>query len=80
MITELAHQLGLTTVSEGVETREQFEALQGLGADHVQGFLIARPMPSAGLESWAMDRHDCPDGDVVAALLERGEPVGSSSA
>ncbi len=56
MIMELAHQLGLNTVSEGVETIEQLKALQALGADHIQGFFIARPMPLQGLQSWARDR------------------------
>ena len=32
----------LNTVSEGVETIDQLQALQALGADHIQGFLIAR--------------------------------------
>jgi len=54
MIMELAHQLGLKTVSEGVETTEQLQSLQALGADHIQGFLIARPMPPDRLSTWAL--------------------------
>ena len=54
MIMELAHQLGLNTVSEGVETAEQLQALRALGADHIQGYLIARPMPPEGLQTWAL--------------------------
>lgn len=56
MIMELAHQLGLKTVSEGVETAEQLQALQALGADHIQGYLIARPMPADGLQKWTEAR------------------------
>jgi len=52
MITELAHELGLSTVSEGVETDEQFSTLQDLGADQIQGYLIARPMPPNALRQW----------------------------
>ncbi len=52
MITELAHELGLSTVSEGVETDEQFITLQDLGADQIQGYLIARPMPPNALRQW----------------------------
>ncbi len=52
MITELAHHLGLVTVTEGVETDEQFRALQMLGTDHIQGYLIARPMPLEQLRTW----------------------------
>lgn len=53
MIMDLAHQLGLQTVSEGVETEQQLEILRGLGSDHVQGFLIAHPMPADQIPQWA---------------------------
>jgi len=47
VIVDMADALGLDTVAEGVETRAQAEALKGLGATQVQGFLYARPMPAA---------------------------------
>ena len=43
-VVELGKALGLTTVAEGVETAEQFAALQGPDCDHAQGFGLARPM------------------------------------
>lgn len=39
--------LDLLTVVEGVETREQSELLHTMGADCIQGFFFARPMPVA---------------------------------
>jgi diguanylate cyclase (GGDEF)-like protein len=45
-VVALAHQLGLRAVAEGVETREQLDALTRLGCDAVQGYLLARPMPA----------------------------------
>jgi len=42
-LISLARSLGLTTVAEGVETVAQLAALQGLGCDLVQGFLLGRP-------------------------------------
>ncbi|MGC9143567.1 putative bifunctional diguanylate cyclase/phosphodiesterase [Hydrogenobaculum sp.] len=44
-IIELARNLEMKTIAEGVETKEQFEVLKSLGCDIVQGFWLARPMP-----------------------------------
>ncbi|AHL36621.1 diguanylate cyclase [Pseudomonas brassicacearum] len=41
----LAHNLNLEVVAEGVETREQLDLLRGFGCDQVQGFLISKPLP-----------------------------------
>jgi len=48
-IVAMARALGLSVVAEGVETHVQLEALQRLGCDAVQGFLVARPTPLADL-------------------------------
>ncbi|MDX6225398.1 MAG: hypothetical protein QOE64_1774 [Frankiales bacterium] len=39
----LAFDLGATVTAEGVETPSELETLGTMGADHAQGFLIARP-------------------------------------
>jgi diguanylate cyclase (GGDEF)-like protein len=49
---ELAHALGLTTVAEGVEDQETYDALLALGCDRMQGFHIARPMSANSLRTW----------------------------
>ena len=55
-IIELAHNLEMKTIAEGVETKEQFELLRSLGCDFIQGFWLAKPMPISELvdfiESW----------------------------
>lgn len=48
-ILDLARSLGLDVIAEGVETREQAEALTFLGCPRVQGFLYARPQPASEL-------------------------------
>lgn len=44
-IFDFAHRLKLTTVAEGVETKEQLGFLRTCGCEIIQGFLFARPMP-----------------------------------
>ncbi|AWK88304.1 putative bifunctional diguanylate cyclase/phosphodiesterase [Azospirillum thermophilum] len=51
-ITRLGQELGLTTLAEGVETREQEAILRDLGCDEAQGFLYAAPMPAPALADW----------------------------
>ncbi|MDB6442028.1 diguanylate cyclase (GGDEF) domain-containing protein [Pseudomonas sp. NFACC32-1] len=41
----LAHNLNLEVVAEGVETPEQLDLLRGFGCDQVQGYLISKPLP-----------------------------------
>ena len=52
----LAHRLELRVIAEGVERREQFEALRGRGCDIAQGFFFSPPLPPdeflALLETW----------------------------
>ena len=51
-IIELARNLGLETVAEGVEDERVSERLTNLGCDYVQGFAIARPMPAEAMLRW----------------------------
>jgi diguanylate cyclase (GGDEF)-like protein len=41
---ELAHNLGLSVVAEGVESKETLNRLALLGCDTAQGFIISRPL------------------------------------
>lgn len=51
-IIDLARNLELKSVAEGVETEEAAACLASLGADAMQGYLIARPLPSDQLAAW----------------------------
>ncbi len=42
---ELAHNLGLNVVAEGVENEAALALLRKLGCDTIQGFLISQPLP-----------------------------------
>jgi EAL domain-containing protein (putative c-di-GMP-specific phosphodiesterase class I) len=49
---ELAHNLGLRIVAEGVEDRETWDALAVLGCELAQGHYVAPPMPAEQATSW----------------------------
>ncbi|OXY83732.1 GGDEF domain-containing protein [Oceanimonas doudoroffii] len=51
-ILQLARQLQLAVVAEGVETEPQRSQLRLLGCPAYQGFLRARPMPEDALMNW----------------------------
>jgi diguanylate cyclase (GGDEF)-like protein len=44
---DLAHALNLSVVAEGAETAEELAAVAELGAELVQGYAVARPLPAA---------------------------------
>ncbi len=56
-IIQLAHSLGMTAVSEGVETDAQRQQVVTLGCDSCQGFYFARPMPATELK-WLLQSQD----------------------
>lgn len=58
MIIDLARELGLEVVAEGVETQDVADALLSFGCRIGQGFHYARPLPATGLQ----------------AFIARGEP------
>jgi EAL domain-containing protein (putative c-di-GMP-specific phosphodiesterase class I) len=51
-IVDLARNLRLLVVAEGVETAEIWDALRSMGCDIAQGYVISRPLPAASLTSW----------------------------
>jgi diguanylate cyclase (GGDEF)-like protein/PAS domain S-box-containing protein len=49
---ELAHNLGLRAIAEGVEDRSTLSALRALGCDLAQGYFLGSPMPLNELTEW----------------------------
>jgi diguanylate cyclase (GGDEF)-like protein/PAS domain S-box-containing protein len=48
----LAHDLGLRVIAEGVETADALAMIARLGCDEVQGYYVARPRTGAALAAW----------------------------
>lgn len=52
-IIQLASNLGIATLAEGVETEAAAIRLKELGCDSIQGYWLARPMPLEELCDWS---------------------------
>ncbi|NOY72729.1 MAG: EAL domain-containing protein [Gammaproteobacteria bacterium] len=51
-IIDLAHNIGLQVIAEGVENKESYDRLAELGCDLVQGYFISRPLPVDEFDKW----------------------------
>ncbi len=57
---ELAHNLGMRVVAEGVESAATWMRLGAMGCDLAQGFHLARPLPASGLLALLEAERDAP--------------------
>jgi diguanylate cyclase (GGDEF)-like protein/PAS domain S-box-containing protein len=64
--------LGLTVTAEGIETAEQLEGLRESGADRGQGYLFAKPLDAADVETYLSTTSA---GGLARAGRHRGELV-----
>jgi diguanylate cyclase (GGDEF)-like protein len=53
---DLAHNLGLRVVAEGVESEDAWRHLGALGCDYAQGFYLSRPLPAEAATRMIRDR------------------------
>lgn len=49
-LIDLAHSFGIKVCAEGVETKEQLQALDIMGCDYAMGFYISKPLPEEEIE------------------------------
>ena len=49
---DLAHELGLSAVAEGVENAEALARLASFGCEYAQGYYIGKPLPPADFLAW----------------------------
>jgi len=54
-IIDLAHNLDLEVVAEGIETEVQQQLLTDLKCERLQGYLYSKPMPSNQVVKWVSD-------------------------
>jgi diguanylate cyclase len=51
-VIDLAHDLGLGVIAEGVEDNQTWEVLAALDCDMAQGYYFSRPLPARNIISW----------------------------
>jgi diguanylate cyclase (GGDEF)-like protein len=66
-IVDLAHNLGMHVVAEGIESAGQVTALQRMRCDAAQGFLIAKPLASDQLDEF-LNRNSLTERRVAVSL------------
>jgi len=66
---ELAHQLGLSVVAEGVEDGQLLERLRSLGCEVAQGFYISPPLPAVEFPAWVR-RWSAEHSSDIVSLVE----------
>jgi EAL domain-containing protein (putative c-di-GMP-specific phosphodiesterase class I) len=70
---ELAANLGLSVVAEGVEDSQTLEELARLGCDEAQGYFIGRPVRAPDLSAWlAAAPAQAPGGRTAASRTLAG--------
>ncbi|HLH99925.1 MAG TPA: GGDEF domain-containing phosphodiesterase, partial [Acidimicrobiales bacterium] len=58
---DLARNLGLRAVAEGVEDRATWDELSSLGCDYAQGYFVSPPLPVDELRAWLLTTHPAID-------------------
>jgi EAL domain-containing protein (putative c-di-GMP-specific phosphodiesterase class I) len=61
---ELAHNLGLKVVAEGVEDRATVDCLRDMGCDEIQGYYLSRPVPADEIAVWLQNRDVGPQAQL----------------
>jgi diguanylate cyclase (GGDEF)-like protein len=64
-VLALGRDLGLTTVAEGVESRDGWELLSLLGCDLAQGFLVCPPLTATQFDQW-LSQHETHEMPVAS--------------
>jgi diguanylate cyclase (GGDEF)-like protein/PAS domain S-box-containing protein len=68
-VVDLARNLGITVIAEGVDHEAQVQFLRDRGCDEMQGYLIARPLPAAEMAVYLSQRR----ADAPAAAINEAQ-------
>jgi diguanylate cyclase (GGDEF)-like protein/PAS domain S-box-containing protein len=65
-IIDLARNLGITSIAEGVDRTDQLDFLRAHGCEEMQGYLMSRPLPPAEFAAWLAKPHT---GTIISAQI-----------
>jgi CheY-like chemotaxis protein len=74
----LARQLGMKVVAEGIETQKDWDFVRNAQADYAQGYFIAKPMLAEAIPKWLsvwgerVRRELLPDADAAKNAIKSG--------
>jgi diguanylate cyclase (GGDEF)-like protein len=72
-VVALGKALGMQVVAEGVETREAWDTLHGLGCTLAQGYYMSRPLSGEDLPAWAgQEARRVYGGEHLLSSLKQG--------
>ena len=78
-ITQLCHDMGMQVVGEGVETYDEYLAMQDCGLTLMQGYLLAKPaferLPEVTLPALPKERKAAPPPVAAKLALHRQLPI-----
>jgi EAL domain-containing protein (putative c-di-GMP-specific phosphodiesterase class I) len=69
----LAHQLQMNSVAEGVETDSLMKYLMGIGCEHIQGYYISKPLELSSFIEFINNEHDwdiMQHGQIYKAIID----------
>jgi diguanylate cyclase (GGDEF)-like protein len=75
LIVDLARNLGVSVIAEGVETEEQRELLLSMGCGQAQGYLFSPPVPSAAFVEMLEEKVCFPRENKMDETSESALPV-----
>lgn len=56
-VINLAHNLGLKVVAEGIESKEVWDNLQAINCNTAQGYYLSKPVPAESFYSWYVNHN-----------------------
>ena len=75
LILDIARYLGVPVIAEGVETKEQADALKNMGCDIIQGYYFSKPVPPSDFVRFIEDKKNAPVDSSADTLTDAPDHI-----